>query len=194
MSDESERVTALEAEIKRLVAENARLETENDRLRRIAAEPKGRLRIGLAVPVGLALLAVCAVIWNGLRDCRSVEPPPPSGTGQLVATGPTFGGAWTFEVGGCASGQRSMFFGVDLVAKDDPSRVMRVIEDPVKGTIVKLDVVGASAARFIDPAECSRWDISLSPSSNRINGHVALTCAFSDGGTLAGRLDFTSCN
>ena len=183
----------LEARVAKLEVENARLEADNARLRRIAAEPRGRVRIGLAIPVGLALLAVCAVIWNGIRDCNHAGSDA-TGGGQLVATGQTFGGAWTFELGGCASGQRAMFFGVDLVAKDDPTKVMRVIEDPVKGTIVRLNVVGASAARFIDRSECSGWDVSLVPRAGQIDGHVALICAFPDGGTLAGRLEFTSCN
>jgi len=69
MSDDSARIAALEAQIEKLEADRSRLEAENARLRRITSEPRGRLRIGLAIPVGLALLAVCAVIWSALRAC-----------------------------------------------------------------------------------------------------------------------------
>lgn len=65
-----DRIAELEARIGKLEAENARLAAENAQLRRIAVEPRPRLRIGLAVPVGLALLAMLAVILNVLRDCK----------------------------------------------------------------------------------------------------------------------------
>jgi hypothetical protein len=206
------RIEALERDNARLEADNARLQKENAELARTLAAPKSEPRMrrprvgGTYVVVVAALLGGFAVI-HALRSCDPStasfeEITRSAGSGTLVSTGPTFGGPWTFELARCASGQHTQFFGVDLVAKHDKNLVMRIVEDPIRGTIVKLNVVGKGAARFIERAECTTWDIAIKPTHTTVNGirlvdgHVELACTFpgDQPGTLAGRIEFRRCN
>jgi hypothetical protein len=195
------------ARIEALERENARLVEENAALRRgEPAKPRPH-RSAKAVwsSVGVVIAIPLIIIVFAMRDCDVTpggfdEITKSAGSGALISNGPTLGGAWRLELGRCVSGQRTQFYGVDLVDKTDANKILRIVEDPVRGTIVKMNVVGQSAARFIERTECTTWDIAMQPTNTTVNGirlldgHVALDCKFADGGTLTGRIDFKRCN
>jgi hypothetical protein len=206
------RIEALEGELEELRTENAELRA------RLEAPPEldpdssplpapsdGLLTRAFkwiataAIAVGIVAGLVGA--WAGIRSCGAPGGVfrGPAISGQLTATGPTLHGDWVLDPGTCASGQHMQFYGVDIVDKTDPIKILRLVEDPVQGRIVKMNIPGTDQALFIDRASCKVWDWTLEPTNSTYNdirlldGHIALDCTFATGGTFTGRIDFKGC-
>jgi hypothetical protein len=88
---------------------------------------------------------------------------------------------------------------VDLVDETDAKRILRIIEDPAQGTLVKINVPGTEHARLIAKTDCTTWDVQIRPTNNYVNdirlldGHAAFDCKLADGSTLAGRVELQGC-
>lgn len=112
--------------------------------------------------------------------------------GALKANGPI--GSWTFTPDDCSSGQRVGFGGVVLQSEADSSRVVRVVSDPVKGTLV---VVAPRAGKNVvfDAEQCPVFDVRVDRSNTQINdiwamqGTVTLDCP-----GLTGSVSFAGCH
>jgi hypothetical protein len=113
-------------------------------------------------------------------------------SGKLQAGGAL--GAWTFEPDDCNSGQLEGFGGVVLKSSKDASRVVRVIKDPVRGSLV---VVASSGKpnHVISPETCPRLVVNVRRGNTNINdvwtqdGNVSLECT-----ELTGAVEFAGCH
>ncbi len=119
--------------------------------------------------------------------------------GTLTASGPPVGDR-SYTVVKCKSGQRQGFRGVMLIDESD-SIVIRVVEDPVKGTMVgvqKKETCSGSRCEFVmfDKEECPVFDVNIENTSTTVNdirvlsGHLNLDCAFKEGGTVKAAITF----
>ena len=113
-------------------------------------------------------------------------------TGQLKATGDL--GSWAFEPDDCTSGQREGFGGVVLTSSKQPERVLRVVKDPVRGSLVVVASPGR-ANHVLSGDSCPRFEVSANRTSTNINdvwvvdGSVTLDCK-----ELSGSVTFEGCH
>jgi hypothetical protein len=127
--------------------------------------------------------------------------------GNLVSNGEPIG-TFTFEPDACRSGQRMQFYGAVILGKDKHAGAVVIIEDPIKGKIVKIEVPGSCQPPdyekckevVIDPAACSVYDMAVKKSMTTVNnirlidGHLRLNCGFKEGGSLQANLNFENCD
>ena len=112
-------------------------------------------------------------------------------SGTLTATPPL--GAWTFKPDDCASGQLEGFAGVTLKSSDDRGPEVRLIQDPVKGTLVVATAHGIR--KVFDAEQCPVFLIHVERSNTQINdvwsmqGTSTLECP-----GLRGAVEFSGCH
>jgi hypothetical protein len=113
-------------------------------------------------------------------------------SGQLRASGAL--GSWTFAPDDCISGQREGFGGVVLTASSQPGRLVRVVRDPVRGSLVV--VADSERANHVLSADrCAGLVANVNRTSTNINdiwvveGNVALECE-----ELSGSVKFEGCH
>lgn len=113
-------------------------------------------------------------------------------SGRFQASGEL--GSWTFQPDGCISGQREGFGGVVLTASTDSSRQARIVQDPVRGSLVVMASSG-QPNRVFDGKACKRFDVNVRRTNTSINdiwamdGNVAIEC-----GDLTGAVKFETCH
>ncbi|HEX6277637.1 MAG TPA: hypothetical protein VFZ53_31560 [Polyangiaceae bacterium] len=113
-------------------------------------------------------------------------------SGQLRASGSL--GSWTFEPDDCVSGQREGFGGVVLTASAEPGRVVRVVRDPVRGSVVVVAERGRPN-HVLAGDGCAGLVANVERTSTNINdiwvveGNVALECP-----ELGGTVTFAGCH
>jgi hypothetical protein len=113
-------------------------------------------------------------------------------SGHLSAGGAL--GSWTFAPDDCVSGQREGFGGVVLTASSHPGRVVRVVRDPVRGSLVVVAEPGG-ANHVLSGDGCAGLVANVRRTSTNINdiwvveGNVALECA-----ELKGTVTFAGCH
>lgn len=109
-------------------------------------------------------------------------------------------GQKAFQPTNCYSGDREYFFGVDLTSKSDPMQV-RIIQDPIKGTFVKVlsGTSNGGSEMLFDAASCKVLQGNLRQTKWRVNeirdmsGELELDCTFS-GETIRGSIVFNHCH
>jgi len=143
--------------------------------------------------------AVVGYLFMG-KGCSKTE-------GNLVSKGEPVG-TFTFTPDACRSGQRMQFYGAVILGKDQHSGAVVVIEDALKGKIVKIEVPGSCQPPdyekckevIIDPAACNVYDMAVKRTSTVVNdirlvdGHLRLNCGFKEGGNLQANLTFENCD
>jgi hypothetical protein len=103
-------------------------------------------------------------------------------------------GTWTFEPDDCNSGQLEGFGGVILKSSKDSGRVVRVIKDPVRGSLVVVAAAG-KPNHVISPETCPRLVVNVRRGNTNINdvwtqdGNVSLECK-----ELSGSISFAGCH
>ena len=113
-------------------------------------------------------------------------------SGRLEGNGAL--GSWAFEPDDCNSGQREGFGGVILMASKQPQRVVRVVKDPVRGSLVVVASPG-SPNHVLGSDSCSRFDVNVERTSTNINdiwavdGAMTLEC-----NGLTGSVKFEGCH
>ncbi len=172
----------------------ARLQAEAEAGAEAAKPGRAGLFLGLGLGAsGLIAAVVVVVMLVGGKGCSWSE-------GTLTTTGPPLGDLSITPVK-CKSGQREGFHGVMLL--DDQGKVViRVVMDPVRGTLVgvqKKDSCRGSQCEYVmfDRRECPRFDVAVENTNTTVNdirvveGHLKLDCAFKDtGGTVKADLKF----
>lgn len=104
------------------------------------------------------------------------------------------GAAWELALDDCYSGQREGFGGVVLTAEEDVARQVRVVEDPVKGTLVVVAATGRPNL-VVEAVGCKRFDVAARRTSTNINdiwvveGRLDVDCA-----QLSGSVTFAGCH
>jgi len=113
-------------------------------------------------------------------------------SGMLQASGSL--GSWKFEPDDCSSGQLEGFAGVTLTSDKDRGREVRLIKDPVKGTLVVVLTPGSKNQLF-DAEQCPVFLIDVERSNTQINdvwamqGTSTLDCP-----GLKGAVSFAGCH
>ncbi len=120
--------------------------------------------------------------------------------GSFSIEGPEWG-EMTFQPAVCHSGDREYFFGVDLKSKTD-SMTVRILQDPVKGTFLK--VVGARDGKpneiLFDQASCKVLEGNLKQTKWRVNeirdmsGELDVDCSTPNGEMIRGKITFIHCH
>ncbi len=152
------------------------------------------------LPVLAAGIILAVVIGRG--GCSSVE-------GRVEAHGKPLGD-YVVTPTLCQSGQHQSFFGVTLFPDEDAPGTLVVVDDPVRGRMVRALVDGSCHAdsgntfvcsyAAVNPAQCARFEMSIVPTSTTVNdirlvdGRLLLDCTMAEGGTLAADLVFESCD
>jgi len=101
---------------------------------------------------------------------------------------------WELRPDSCLSGQREGFGGVLLGSHASPGRALRIVNDPVKGTLLVVVQPGHDN-RVFERSSCSRFDVRTVRSNTNINdiwaidGHADFECP-----ELRGKLTFEGCH
>lgn len=113
-------------------------------------------------------------------------------SGALSASEPL--GSWTFQPDDCSSGQLEGFAGVVLSSSKDPGRAVRLIKDPVKGTLMVLSTPGSKNQVF-DADQCPVFLINVERSNTQVNDVWSMqgTSTFDCPG-LRGAVSFAGCH
>ena len=152
------------------------------------------------LPVLAAGIILAVVIGRG--GCSSVE-------GRVEAHGKPLGD-YVVTPTLCQSGEHQSFFGVTLFPDEDAPGTLVVVDDPVRGRMVRALVDGSCHAdsgntfvcsyAAVNPAQCRRFEMSIVPTSTSVNdiqlvdGRLLLDCTMPEGGTLAADLVFENCD
>jgi hypothetical protein len=113
-------------------------------------------------------------------------------SGRLRANGAL--GSWSFEPDDCTSGQREGFGGVVLTAAAHPERVIRVVRDPVRGSLVVVASQGQPNL-VLAADSCPRFEVNVERTNTSINeiwavdGSLTIECR-----DLVGSAVFEGCH
>lgn len=116
----------------------------------------------------------------------------PEVSGRLQAGGAL--GTWAFEADDCDSGQLEGFGGVILKSSKAPGRVVRLVKDPVRGSLVVVASPGAPN-HVISSETCPGLVVNVRRGNTNINdvwtqdGNVGLQCP-----ELTGSVTFEGCH
>ena len=100
------------------------------------------------------------------------------------------------------------FFGVVLLGAGPDDGGILVVDDPIKGKLLKVEVPGTCKPPdrevctevLITPEQCGQFDMKVERTSTTVNdvrlldGHARIDCAFPEGGTAKADITFTSCD
>jgi predicted nucleic acid-binding Zn ribbon protein len=171
-----------------------------DEKKQRTSEPGKKTGRRILIPaLFLAQIGIFAFFFLG-KGCSSVE-------GNLISKGEPVGD-FTFVPHSCRSGQRMQFFGAVILGKGQQDGAIVLIEDPVKGRIVKIEVPGSCEPPdfekckevIIDPAACSVYSMSVKRTSTMVNdihlidGSLKLNCLFREGGSVAADMVLKNCD
>jgi hypothetical protein len=82
-----------------------------------------------------------------------------------------------------SSGERQGFFGVDLRGGGKDDAIVRAIQDPVQGPLLRVNVPGTDKALTLQPGPgCAHFEVQVERQNSRINnisnvrGRVRVAC------------------
>lgn len=151
----------------------------------LGGEQRGSARSGLFAVLAVPVLIGGTLVLFGLMTSTDVS-------GKLQAKGEL--GTWAFEPDHCVSGQREGFGGVVLQSSSAAGRVVRVVQDPVRGSLVVVPVSG-KPNHVLSAAGCARFSANVRRTSTNINdiwavdGSLSLDCP-----ELSGTVTFEGCH
>ncbi len=100
----------------------------------------------------------------------------------------------------CRSGEPASFAGVDLVSDGADATLVRVVEDPLLGTRLRIERAGGAAPWILDAARCRTLAAGLHRTGvaiNRVNllqGSLVVDCTAEDGTVIAGQVHYRACH
>ncbi|MCA9690298.1 MAG: hypothetical protein KC636_11860 [Myxococcales bacterium] len=128
-----------------------------------------------------------------------IAPTSSTVSGELTVKSDEFG-EWRYAPTRCYSGEPGGFFGVDLIEGPEGSdRIVRVVEDPIDGAALRINVPGEELSLVVEQDGCRDWDVQLDRTNTRVNyvwnmdGHVEVSCA-GEGVTIDASLAFVGCH
>jgi hypothetical protein len=151
----------------------------------IAGKSPPGAKSGITLSLGIPILIVSMLALFFVMTNVEVS-------GRLQANGAL--GSWAFEPDDCNSGQREGFGGVILISSKQSERVVRVVKDPVRGSLVVVAGPGDTNHVLASDA-CSRFDVNVVRTSTNINdiwamdGTMTIECA-----VLSGSVKFEGCH
>lgn len=144
---------------------------------------------GLGASAVLAALVPLAVVGGVLLFGAAITS---SAEGSLQIT--TDEVSTTFVPDGCRAGSVRGFNGAELTSSEAPGVVVRVIRDPLRGSLIAVERAGGAPDVF-DGERCTRLDIHVQQSDTNINdvwameGSADVACE-----GLQGRVSFSTCH
>lgn len=162
------------------------------------AAAKSGTRVALvAVAVLVAIGGLIPFLLMSGKGCSSSK-------GSLAIQGGPWG-EHTIAPTLCNSGQHMQFFGVALFANPDGAPDLVLIEDALNGAILKVQTQAPSCQPncpvvALTPNDCTKFDYALERTNSYVNdirlldGRVDVDCTLPSGATIAGRIDFESCD
>lgn len=110
-------------------------------------------------------------------------------------------GEWTMTPTACFSGERQLFFGVDLSENGDGGTLVRLVLDPLEGYRLAMNVPGQDIALVVDEPEgfCEVFDVHVGRTNTRVNeiwsveGFAFITCRGPDL-EIDADLEFSGCH
>lgn len=158
---------------------------------------KRRSKLLLLLPIQLAIAGAAAFFV--MKGCDKAE-------GTLVVTSQEHGD-FTFTAMRCGSGQRMGFFGVIVAGEGPNDGGILVVEDPVKGKLVRVEVPGSCEPPDLEECteftilkdQCSVFKSSVRNTNTTVNdvrlreGYLELDCSLEDGGTARAKIKFEGC-
>lgn len=154
-------------------------------LANVDGPPPAAARSGSAVAILVPLFIAATVGLFWVMSSTSVS-------GRLQAADVL--GNWVFEPDDCDSGQLEGFAGVVLKSSKARGRVVRVVRDPVRGSLVVVAVSG-KPNHVISAETCPQLVVNVHRGNTNINdvwtqdGNVGLTCK-----ELSGTVSFEGCH
>jgi hypothetical protein len=151
----------------------------------VAGEPVPGAKSGAGIAILLPILLVGGVLFFFLFAASAEL------EGELVASGEV--GNFRFAPDDCVSGEREGFGGAELRSSKDRGHVIRVVKDPVKGTVVVL--TGGGPNHVFEARNCKQFIASVERTSTNINdiwvveGGITLDCP-----GLTGAISFAGCH
>jgi len=155
----------------------------------VAVAERQRGSAGASAGAGLAILIPLSL---GAAAAWFIAVSTPEVAGRLQAAGTL--GSWTFEADDCDSGQLEGFAGVTLKSSKAGGRVIRLVKDPVRGTLIVVASPGAPN-HIISPETCPGLQLNVQHGNTNINevwtqdGNVSLRCP-----ELSGSVRFEGCH
>lgn len=154
----------------------------------------------LALPIVAAGVVLALTLGRG--GCSSVQ-------GRVEAHGKPLGD-YVVAPTLCQSGEHQSFFGVTIFAGEDAPGTLIVVDDPVRGRMVRAVVDGSCRSEGdgghvcsyvgLEQAGCSRFEMAIKPTNTSVNdvrlidGRLAIDCKLPEGGTLSADLTFEDCD
>jgi hypothetical protein len=160
---------------------------------------KKKKKVIFGIMYAIIIFGIAAYMLVG-KGCSSAK-------GDFISTGKPVGD-FTFVPKQCRSGQRMNFFGAAILGEGPHDGAVVVINDALKGKIVKVEVPKSCKPPdheeckevIIEKKACSKYQISIKRTSTVVNdirlidGNLELECNFPEGGTLKAKIDFESCD
>ena len=79
-------------------------------------------------------------------------------------------GMWRYAPDRCYSGERLQFLGVDLIeGEPEDGRITRIVEEPLEGISVAVNVPGEDIALVFTGEGCERFDVEIVRENSRVN-------------------------
>ncbi len=164
------------------------------------AAPSRKFRFRWVMLAGPVIMAGVFIFLFTNKGCSSTE-------GEFVAKGAPLGD-FTFKPKQCRSGQRMNFFGVVLLGDGPTDGGILVIEDAVRGKMLKVEVPGSCKPPdhevcteiLVEPKHCKVYESSIERTHTEVNdvrlldGHLRIDCTFPEGGTAKADIRFTGCD
>jgi hypothetical protein len=108
-------------------------------------------------------------------------------------------GAWTMSPTTCVSGEHRQFFGVDLLERGDNGSGVRIVEDPIDGYSLAMNIPDHDLSLTVTAtSECEVFDIFVEQGNVRVNniwaiqGHATVECR-APGLEIVADLHFSGC-
>jgi len=200
-------VSDLERKVQQARDESAALQREDAPANRTTGKRKTHTVIAWLVT--LTLWTVCGGAWIrtcngcvGLNEEKRAYARMTKVSGWVRSEGPAFGN-WTMAPKSCATGSRLHFRGVTLDGAWSTSRErrgqhwLRVIEDQVRGTVLKLRAPGRDPV-VLDGKRCAIKSSWKRPGRQITDatihqGAIAFDCTLDDG-RITGHVQFLACS
>ncbi|NOZ10954.1 MAG: hypothetical protein GXP09_07955 [Gammaproteobacteria bacterium] len=151
-----------------------------------SSNPDSKKRTGRVVPI-LVIVVLLGVVPIFFMTSSDIE-------GSLRTSGHL--GDTAFVPVSCESGQALGFFGVELSSESQPGRRIRLLRDAIKGSIVTVEVAGASQPLAVfSSADCRLIDVNVRKTNTIVNsiyvveGQASIECP-----GLVGTVRFGGCH
>jgi hypothetical protein len=123
----------------------------------------------------------------------------PTVTGDFSSAGAEIG-TYSKTPDRCRSGGEWNYYGAAFFEKGSSDAVLELVQDPVRGWLVKVDMPSTKEMAILGDKDCTKLDVAISVERTRNNaagyasGTAHFVCRSPSGSDVRGDLTFTNCN